>query len=157
MKPEWSGANFLRREQIAEGARKVEIVRNLALHCRFLMKIGRISPRDFQGPPRAPKGPSKKFLRKAPESYIYTHGMIRNPCLFGIIANSIPIDQERSVCDILGAFLTGLRGREGRLRRLPKSVKRSVPGRSELSFEFYQVWEDSRSHETYIYTIPELF
>ena len=37
--------------------------------------------------------------------------MIRNPCLFGIIANSIPIDQERSVGDILGAFLTGLRGR----------------------------------------------
>ena len=49
--------------------------------------------------------------------------MIRNPCLFGIIANSIPIDQERSVCDILGAFLTGLRGREGRLRKPPKKCK----------------------------------
>ena len=118
--------------------------------------------RDFaKGFPSAPKGP-QRALQEIPQKssrivYIYTHDMIRNPCLFGIIANSIPIDQERSVCDILGAFLTGLRGREGRLRRLPKSVKRSVPGRSELSFEFYQVWEDSRSHETYIYTIPELF
>ena len=63
MKPEWSGANFLRREEIAEGARKVEIVRNLALHCRFLIKIRGISRPAAKEFPRAPKG-SQRVLPK---------------------------------------------------------------------------------------------
>ena len=51
------------------GDRKVWILENLALRNGFLMKIGRISPRDFQGPPRAPKGPPRKFSEKLPERY----------------------------------------------------------------------------------------
>ena len=111
MKPEWSGANFLRREQNAEGARKVEIVRNLALHCRFLIKIWGISRPAAKEFPRAPKGSQRVLPKRSQKSsrnvYIVTFRAFWNlPTLYRI-PKSISIEQERSVCGILGTFLAG--------------------------------------------------
>ncbi len=74
------------------------------------------------------------------------------------IQKSILIEQEHSVCGFWGTFLAGPQpGREGLVNVVPESVKRSVPVRTRLILKSSKTLQNSTSHETYIYSVSELF